>query len=42
MSKEKCYKTKFCPSWKEYVHKRTDGSEELFSWVRPVLVYGEF
>ena len=37
MSKEKSYKPKFCPSWKEYVYKRTDGSEELFSWVQPVF-----
>ena len=38
MSKEKSYKTKFCPSWKEYVYRRIDGSEELFSWVQPVFV----
>ena len=37
MSKEKSYKTKFCPSWKEHVYKRTDGSEELFSWVQHVF-----
>ena len=37
MSKEKSYKTKFCPSWNEFVYKRTDGSEELFSWVQPVF-----
>ena len=37
MSKEKSYKTKFCSSWNEYVYKQIDGSEELFSWVHPVL-----
>ena len=37
MLKEKNYKTKFCPSWKKYVYKRSDGSEEFFSWVQPVF-----
>ena len=37
MSKEKTYKTQFCPSWKEYVFKRTDSSEESLNWMQPVF-----